>query len=281
MAFGWLSSPIMKRKWKFPKAIIWLNVIELAGTIAALIMFGVADPDLYRTNLWQIGYDNGFNSSPAEILYAYANYRPLPKIAFVWSQTLQNFNVGISVLSMFIQLCKVVMFIMHVWYPLLSTIINGLLTVCWIVSIYGQAGPDHTDPKHPSNVAWYIAKSCSYARPTGNEHYCQLAKGTFAVTVFMMIVYLANTILGIHSLIPSRLERSINLLDLEDNIVSTNKAGKRVKMTDSPDPESPWEMQNMSHSTDPLKQPFTPRTMAFKSLDRQLPLRAASAPRFA
>ncbi|KAJ8066227.1 hypothetical protein OCU04_005311 [Sclerotinia nivalis] len=281
MAFGWLSSPIMKRKWKFPKVIIWLNVIELAGTIAALVMFGIADPDLYRTNLWQIGYDNGFNSSPAEILYAYANYRPLPKIAFVWSQTLQNFNVGISVLSMFIQLCKVVMFIMHVWYPLLSTIINGLLTVCWIVSIYGQAGPDHTDPKHPSNVAWYIAKSCSYARPTGNEHYCQLAKGTFAVTVFMMVVYLANTILGIHSLIPSRLERSINALDLEDNLVSTNKARKRVKMTDSPEPETPWEMQDMSQSADLLKHPFTPRTMAFKSLDRQLPLRATSAPRFA
>ncbi|CAD6442033.1 311b209a-319d-4070-8869-af2bfc593f84 [Sclerotinia trifoliorum] len=281
MACGWLSSPIMKRKWKYPRVIIWLNVIELAGTIAALIMFGIADPDLYRTSLWQIGYDNGFNSSPAEILYAYANYRPIPKIAFVWSQTLQNFNVGISVLSMFIQLCKVVMFIMHVWWPLLSTVINGLLTVCWIVSIYGQAGPDHTDPKHPSNVAWYVAKSCSYARPSGNEHYCQMAKGTFAVTVFMMIIYLANTILGIDSLIPSRLERSINALDLEDNLVSTNKAGKRVKTTDSPEPETPWEMQDMSQSADLLKQPFTPRTMAFKSLDRQLPLRATSAPRFA
>ncbi|ATZ50108.1 hypothetical protein BCIN_05g04890 [Botrytis cinerea B05.10] len=281
MVFGCFSSPIMKRKWKFPKVIIWLNVIELAGTIAALVMFGIADPDLYRTNLWQIGYDNGFNSSPDEVLYAYANYRPLPKIAFVWSQTLQNFNIGISVLSMFIQLCKVVMFIMHIWYPLLSTVINGLLTVCWIVSIYGQAGPDHTDPDHPSNVAWYIAKSCSYAAPSGNEHYCQMAKGTFAVTVFMMVVYLANTILGIHSLIPSRLERSVNALDLEDNIETSTKAGKRVKTTDSPDSERQWEMQNMEQSMDPSKQPFTPRTLAFKSLDRQLPLRATSAPRFA
>ncbi|KAF7960818.1 hypothetical protein EAE96_000491 [Botrytis aclada] len=281
MVFGCFSSPIMKRKWRFPKVIIWLNVIELAGTVAALVMFGIADPDLYRTKMWQIGYDNGFNSSPDEVLYAYANYRPLPKIAFVWSQTLQNFNIGISVLTMFIQLCKVVMFIMHIWYPLLSTIINGLLTVCWIVSIYGQAGPDHTDPKHPSNVAWYIAKSCSYAAPSGNEHYCQMAKGAFAVTVFMMIIFLANTILGIHSLIPSRLERSVNALDLEDNIETSTKAGKRVKTTDSPDSETQWEMQNMQQSMDPSKQPFTPRTLAFKSLDRQLPLRATSAPRFA
>lgn len=86
MAFGWLSSPIMKRKWRFPKVIIWLNVIELAGSIAALVLIGIADPDLYRTNLWQIGYNNGFNSSPDEVLYAYANYRPVPKIPFVWSQ---------------------------------------------------------------------------------------------------------------------------------------------------------------------------------------------------
>lgn len=88
-----------------------------------------------------------------------------------------------------------------------------------------------------------------------------------------------NTILGIHSLIPSRLERSVNALDLEDNIESANKAGKRVKTTDSPDSQRPWEMQNMQQSTDPSKQPFTPRTMAFKSLDRQLPLRATTAPR--
>ncbi|KAG4034981.1 hypothetical protein MFRU_002g03300 [Monilinia fructicola] len=281
MAPAWLSSPIMTRKWRFPKVIIWLNVIELAGTVAALVLIGIADPDLYRTNLWQIGYDHGFNSSPAQILYAYANYRPLPKIPFVWSQTLQSFNIGISVLSMFIQLCKVVMFIMHIWYPLISTIVNGLLTACWAVSMYGQAGPDHSDPRYPSNVAWYIAKSCSYAKSAGNYHYCLMAKGTFAVSTFMMVIYLANTILGVHSLIPSRLERSVNALDLEDNIESATKAGKRVKTADSPDSERPWEMQNMQQSIDPSKQPFTPRTLAFKSLDRQLPLRATSAPRFA
>ncbi|PQE03344.1 succinate-semialdehyde dehydrogenase protein [Rutstroemia sp. NJR-2017a BBW] len=271
MAPAWLSSPILQRKWKYPKWIIALNVLELAGTVAALTLFGIADPDLFRTRLWQIGYDNGFNSDPNEVIYAYANYRKIPKIAFVWSQTLDYFNIGISVLSMFIQLCKVVMFIMHCWYPLLGTIINGALTVLWIVSIYGQAGPDHTDPKHPSNVAWYIAKSCKYAEPSGNAQYCQMAKGTFAVTVFMMVIYLANTILGIYSLIPSRLERSVNALDLEDNLETSAKG----KGKDSPNSEG-----NLDRPEAP-KQPFTPRTMAFKSLDRQLPLRATQAPRFA
>ena len=77
------------------------------------------------------------------------------------------------------------MFVLHIWYPILGTVVNAVITALWIVSIYGQAGPDHSDSKHPSNVAWYITKSCSYAKPSGNEHYCLMAKGTFAVTVVM------------------------------------------------------------------------------------------------
>lgn len=97
-----------------------------------------------------------------------------------------DFDVGISVLSTFIMIVKWVMFSLHVWFPLLSTIVNAILTALWAVSIYGQAGPDHSDPEHPSNVAWYISKSCSYATPSGNHHYCLMAKGTFATTVIMM-----------------------------------------------------------------------------------------------
>ncbi len=100
----------------------------------------------------------------------------------------------ISVLSTFILLCKAVMFVLHVWYPLLGTVTNFVITVLWCVSIYGQAGPDHSDPKHPSDSAWYITKSCDFAAASGNKHYCQMAKGTFAVTVFMAYVLLPTPI---------------------------------------------------------------------------------------
>jgi hypothetical protein len=79
--------PHFQRKWKWPKVLIALMVIELAGTVPALALFGIASPDLYRTQMWQIGYQNGWNSDPREILYAYSNYVPLPKIPLVWSQT--------------------------------------------------------------------------------------------------------------------------------------------------------------------------------------------------
>lgn len=75
----------ISKKWKWPKVIIGLMVLELLDTVATLVLFGIANPDTYRTALWQVGSDNGFNSSPNQILYAYANYRPIPTIPMVWS----------------------------------------------------------------------------------------------------------------------------------------------------------------------------------------------------
>lgn len=73
------------RRWKTPKAVLGLFTIEFLLTIAALALFGIADPNTYRTRLWQDGADNGFNSNPNEILYSYANHRPM-KVPLVWSQ---------------------------------------------------------------------------------------------------------------------------------------------------------------------------------------------------
>ncbi|KAH8597564.1 hypothetical protein B0O99DRAFT_617689 [Bisporella sp. PMI_857] len=266
----------ISRKWKWPKVLIGLFALELATTVAALALFGIADPDLYRTKLWQIGSDNGFNSSPKQILYAYANYRPIPKTPFVWSQTLTYFNLVISVLSTFILLVKAVMFVMHVWYPLLGAVTNAAVTALWIVSAYGQGGPDHSDPKHDSNVAWYIAKSCSYAKPTHNVGYCMQAKSAFAVTIIMVVVFFANMALGIWSMIPTAAERAADKMDVDDMQMTNDDSPASYRST-----EKAWEMKAV-----PLKAqttPYTPRTLAFNTLDRQLPLRAQPQenPRFA
>lgn len=80
-----LREALTTHRWKWPRVLIALMVLELGGTVAALALFAIAQPDLFRTKLWQIGSDNGFNSSPKLILYAYANHQPIPKIPFVWS----------------------------------------------------------------------------------------------------------------------------------------------------------------------------------------------------
>lgn len=77
---------IVHREWRHRKPMWILMVLELLVLIPALVLFGIEQPDLYRTKFWQIGYDNGLNSNPNMILYAHANYKPLPTVPFVWSQ---------------------------------------------------------------------------------------------------------------------------------------------------------------------------------------------------
>lgn len=82
MAPRWMV--YLAHRWRIPKVMVALFVLELPLTVACLALFGIADPDTYRTTMWQIGSDNGFNSNPNEILYAAANYRPI-HVPLIWS----------------------------------------------------------------------------------------------------------------------------------------------------------------------------------------------------
>lgn len=75
----------LPRKYLSPLAFRVLIGIELPLTVAVLALFGIASPNLYRTKLWQDGADNGFNSSPDELVYKYANYQPYT-VPRPWSQ---------------------------------------------------------------------------------------------------------------------------------------------------------------------------------------------------
>lgn len=66
--------------------MVALLIIEFPLTVAALTLFGIADPNTYRTKLWQNGADIGYNSAPDERLYALANYRSYTT-PIIWSQS--------------------------------------------------------------------------------------------------------------------------------------------------------------------------------------------------
>ncbi|EHL02192.1 hypothetical protein M7I_1786 [Glarea lozoyensis 74030] len=180
---------------------------------------------------------------------------------------------------MFIMIVKVVMFSLHIWFPFLSVIINAVLTGLYAASLYGQAGPDNTDPKHPSSSAWYITQSCDFASKVGARGYCLQAKGAFAVTVIMTALFLANMILSIWCLIPTSAQRAADGIDIDDMQM---KGGNNSDNNS----DSKFEMNVRTNAV-----PFTPRTLAFNTLDRQLPLRSqqieaekkkgGKAPRFA
>jgi len=251
-------------------------IIELGASVAALALMGIASPDLYRTKMWQVGSDHGLNSSPSQILYAYANYRPIPKIPFVWSQSITSFNEAIAILCTFILLTKCALFILHLWFPLLGTIVNTIITALWIVSAYGQAGPDHSDPTHPSKIAWYISHSCSLAKSDQYDwtHYCIQAKAAFGVTIFMIVIFALNVGLGIYSLIPTAAMRHASNTEVDDLAQADDK--NSPISDDGARSDKAWEMSRLTafRQPPPSAQPYTPRTLAFNTLDRKLPFRA-------
>jgi hypothetical protein len=73
------------RHWRYANAMYGLFVVEFLLIVAVLTLFGIADPNTYRTKLWQNGADKGFNSDPSIVLYSYANYKPIDT-PVVWSQ---------------------------------------------------------------------------------------------------------------------------------------------------------------------------------------------------
>ncbi|CAJ2500599.1 Uu.00g034520.m01.CDS01 [Anthostomella pinea] len=257
-----MAYKVLRREWRSKSAMYIMMFAELGATVAMLVLFGIAQPNLYRTKLWQAGYELGFNSSPAVILYAYANHVSQPNLPFVWSQTLTNFNVAISVISLFFLLTKLIAFILHVWYPVVALLFNVSLVAFYAASLGGQAGPDYLDPTKPSPVAWYIAKPCTVAANKAVQGNCTLAKGTFAATSVMFAVTLVNLGLNIWAMLPNEADKKD--VDSDDDSYSSPSAMKRG---------AEWEMQGIPPTPRTATMPYTPRTMAFNTLERKMPLR--------
>ena len=75
----------ISKRWRYMKLVWIFFAVELAFTIPALLLFGLAQPDLYRTRLWEDGYENGFNSNPVNPIYAMTNHEPYT-YPTIWSQ---------------------------------------------------------------------------------------------------------------------------------------------------------------------------------------------------
>ncbi|KAK4041557.1 hypothetical protein C8A01DRAFT_34397 [Parachaetomium inaequale] len=250
---------ILHRPWRAKAPLYWGMVPELAGVIALLVLFGLQQPDSFRTRFWQIGFDNKLNSNPKMILYAYANYQPLPTVPFVWSRTLTNFNVAISVVSLFILLAKMIATIMKVFYPIFGTIIGLGLTALYTVSVYGQAGPDYADPRYPSPTPWHLRLGCKLAEAYNMGKTCQMVQATLGMTVYMLALYLFQSGFAIWAMLPNK---EIDMYDSDDEDEYGSAAAKNKGVAVQMQPTPPNEQV-----------PFTPRTQAFHALERKLPLR--------
>ncbi|KAL8897040.1 MAG: hypothetical protein Q9192_002781, partial [Flavoplaca navasiana] len=214
--------------------------------------------------LWQEGSDHGWNSNPNSIIYAYANYRPV-HTPLPWSQFVTDYNVVISVVALFILLCKGIMYICHIFYPLLSSIIHAALIAIYAVSINAQAASDMSDPDHPQPGApWYITKGCGAPVKPSLQGYCKQAVGSFAVTVMLCALFFVYFVISIWSLLAPTAGSAIRHRKLSTASEDAEAQSQR-----------PWEMTQVQPPPTPgttggLKSPMTPRTTAFNTLSGKM-----------
>lgn len=178
------------------------------------------------------------------------------------------------------------------------------MTVMYTVSVYGQMGPDYYDPAHPSPMAWYIRYGCWPAVnfPDNAVGSCHMAVGSYAVTVYLLAIYVACLGYAIYNMIPTAEEKeemkTRKAMKGDDASSENGVVSDKVmfEMVAPPNKEYYGVQQQGPYTPNPYAQaqrgpftpgpytpsqsgqftpgPYTPRTQAFNSLDRRLPLRS-------
>ncbi|KXL47336.1 MAG: hypothetical protein FE78DRAFT_144283 [Acidomyces sp. 'richmondensis'] len=255
---------MLAHRWRLPKVFVALLLTELPLTVVCLLLFGIAQGDTYQTKLWENGYVKGFNSSPNEAA-----------VPLIWSSYMLDYNVVVSVFSMFLLLVKSVMYILHIWIPLLSAIVSGLEVALYSTSLSNQSAPDMSDPQQPNpGLAWYLSKGCSYATE-GNYSYCMQARAAYGTTCVMVALFSVYFLVSIHSCWITKEEKTERLeereFDLEMKRLQASSAAE-----DEMTRQEKWETNRQIFMNLPktpttagfgLRSPMTPRTVAFTQLN--------------
>jgi Ca2+/Na+ antiporter len=188
--------------------------------------------------------------------------------------SITNFNIVIVVLSMFLMLVKSIMYMLHVWPPILSAFVHAVLVALYTVSVYYQASPDNSDPERQSNgPVWYITKNCNVAHNPKNVHYCTQAKASFAATCAALGIFTIYFGFATWSCFPSKsqqieyAERKKAREEKWSRLEAMHEEAKAAQGGEYPVPDTPGVQRGLN--------PMTPRTLAFNQLGgtRDLPLR--------
>lgn len=175
---------------------------------------------------------------------------------------------------MFIMLVKSIMYMLHVFPPILSAIVHSGVLILWIVSVYYQASSDTTDPDHKQTGApWYITKNCNVAHNKNNIGYCSQAKASFACSCAMLGVFVVYVGFAVFSCFPSRQQREEYA---EKQRLKAERWAKFETYQDDDTGETTVHRYPVPDTPGPQTlNPMTPRTLAFNKLGgtKDLPLR--------
>lgn len=98
-----------------------------------------------------------------------------------------QYHLVIGVVCTFFWLVKVPLWLLKVFYPILSLPLHIALACLWAYGLHVQTAPDTIDPKRENHGApWYITKNCDIVKDKTIRGYCMQAKSSFAVSVIML-----------------------------------------------------------------------------------------------
>ncbi|KAF4777571.1 hypothetical protein HER10_EVM0003930 [Colletotrichum scovillei] len=166
-----------------PDLIAVLLCIEAVVVFAALVLFGVAYPDRFRSRLWRNGGEEGWCSNPRLRIYFYANHEEPPEIPLIWSQRLTTSNMATAVLGATIFFARLTMATLQYEARWTNLAYDAFLSVLWACSAAAQNGPDLSDTHHLSERPWYLTRSCDEAW-LENRGWCRIAKWEYAWSIF-------------------------------------------------------------------------------------------------
>jgi hypothetical protein len=89
---------------------------------------------------------------------------------------------------MFFWLVKTTLWLLKVFFPILSLLLHIALMSLWAYGIHVQTSSDTIDPQHMNKGApWYLTKSCNIVDDDKHiKSYCMQAKSSFAVSIIML-----------------------------------------------------------------------------------------------
>ncbi|KAH6652504.1 hypothetical protein BKA67DRAFT_536242 [Truncatella angustata] len=173
--------------------------IEVVLMLVMVTLFCCAYSDHYRTSLWEAGGEKGWNSNPRLRIYYYANHREPPEIPLIWNQSLTTSNLSIALVTAGVCLTRLVLIFFELYWVIIETFYDMLLTALWCYSVSAQSSADLTDSKHPSYYPWYLQRRCCEV----NKQYfqaCTIARVSFWLSVVLMIFYASRFAVAIFRL---------------------------------------------------------------------------------
>ncbi|KAH8157003.1 hypothetical protein CIB48_g11244 [Xylaria polymorpha] len=190
----WIRKHAMRRPIDILQ-IIGLTV-EFILACVTLGLFLSAYPKDVRETLWRIGGEAGWNSNPRLRIYFYANYKVPPEVPLIWTQRLNETNLGISILSLAISLTRIFFAYFHITARACNAFYDILLSVFWVYSVIIQSSGDYSDPEHLSARPWYLERGCGQITPE-YASFCYVSKATFAFSVISAIFHCSRVVLSV------------------------------------------------------------------------------------